>query len=58
MLDDPIVAEVRKARETIAKRYNHDLRAMVRDMQKRQKTSGHKIVSFLPKRVKTVTSKR
>jgi hypothetical protein len=34
--DDPIVAEVRRAREEVAARYNFDLRALFDDMMRRQ----------------------
>jgi hypothetical protein len=34
--EDPIVAEVRKAREEIAARYNYDLHALFADMMRRQ----------------------
>jgi hypothetical protein len=50
MTDDPIVAEVRVARELHAKKFNYDLKAIVADLKKRQKTSGHKIVSFPAKK--------
>jgi hypothetical protein len=34
--EDPIVAEVRRAREEIAARYDYDLRALFADMMRRQ----------------------
>jgi hypothetical protein len=49
MIEDPIVAEVRRAREEIAKRFNYDLRAMVEDARKRQAESGRQVVSFPPR---------
>jgi len=45
MNDDPIVAEVRKARMEILDSYGGDYRAMMRDMMKKQWTSGHKVTS-------------
>ncbi len=51
MYHDPIVDEVRKAREEYAKRFNFNLRDMVADLQRRQRESGRKTVSFPPKRV-------
>ena len=36
MWTDPIVEEVRAAREEYAASFNHDLDAIVRDLQKRQ----------------------
>jgi hypothetical protein len=38
--DDPIVAEVRRAREEYAAHFNYDLAAIVEDLQRRQATSG------------------
>jgi hypothetical protein len=49
MMEDPIVAEVRRAREEIAKRFNYDLRAMFEDARRRQAQSGRKVVSFPPR---------
>ncbi len=51
MMEDSIVAEVRRAREEIAKRFNYDLRAMIEDARKRQALGGRKVVSFPPRPV-------
>jgi hypothetical protein len=48
MIDDPIVEEVRRVRDAYAASFNYDLRAMVRDIQERQKRSGRKYVSYPP----------
>jgi len=45
MWDDPIVEEVRKHREARAAKFNYDIRAMIEDARKREKKSGHPIVS-------------
>lgn len=50
MKDDPIVEEVRKHREEYAKKFNYDLDAICRDLQKKQEESGKVVVSFPPKR--------
>jgi hypothetical protein len=50
MTDDPIVAEVRKARDEYAKRFNYDLDAICDDLQQRQVQAGRKVVSLPPKR--------
>ncbi|HUT13832.1 MAG TPA: hypothetical protein VMY42_25310 [Thermoguttaceae bacterium] len=55
MFRDPIVEEVRKARDEYARRFNYDLDAICRDLRERQKKSKHKVVSFPPKRVKPKT---
>jgi hypothetical protein len=49
MIDDPIVAEVRKARDEYARRFNYDLDAICKDLQQKQVHSGRKLVSFPPK---------
>jgi hypothetical protein len=51
MRDDPIVEEVRKARDTHAKKFNYDLEAIVADLIKQQGTSGKKLVSFPPRKL-------
>jgi hypothetical protein len=49
MIEDSVVAEVRRAREEIAKRFNYDLRAIIEDARNRQALSGRKVVSFPPR---------
>jgi len=49
MATDSIVAEVRQARDALAKRFNYDLRAIIEDARRRQAASGRKVVSFPPK---------
>ncbi len=44
---DPIVAEVRKVKEQLAAKFDFDIAAMLRDVQKREKTSGHKLISLV-----------
>jgi hypothetical protein len=56
MTQDSIVAEVRKAREEIAKRFNYDLRAIIEDAKKRQALSGRDVVSFPPKPARKVAT--
>ena len=43
---DPIVDEVRRARDAYAARFNYDLRAIYRDLKAQEKRSGRKIVSY------------
>lgn len=50
-MKDPIVEEVRRAREAHAKRFNYDLDAICEDLRKREKNSGRTTVSLGPKRV-------
>jgi len=49
-MKDPIVEEVRRAREAHAKQFNYDLDAICEDLRKPEKTAGHPTVSFPPKR--------
>jgi hypothetical protein len=46
---DPIVEEVRKVRQEHAKQSNYDLRAIVDDLR-RQERSGRNYVRFTPRR--------
>ena len=50
MPGDPIVAEVRRARDAYARRFNYDLEAIVKDLQQQELRSGANVVSFPPKR--------
>ena len=47
---DPIVEEVRRARDAHAKQFNYDLDAIVEDLQKREKELGLAAVSLPAKR--------
>jgi len=49
MMKDEIVEQVRQVREKQAARLNFDLKAILADARRRQKDSGHRIVSFAPK---------
>ena len=51
IMKDPIVEEVRRAREAHAKQFNYDLDAICEDLRKPEKTAGHPTVSLPPKRV-------
>ena len=43
---DPIVDEVRRARDAYAARFNYDLRAIYRDLKEQEQRSGRQIVSY------------
>ena len=43
---NPIVEEVRRARDAYAARFNYNLRAIYRDLKEQEKRSGRKIVSY------------
>jgi len=55
MFEDPIVDEVRKARDEYARQFNYDLDAICRDLREKQKKSNRKVVSFPPKRTEQST---
>jgi hypothetical protein len=42
--EDPIVEEVRKARDAYAKRFNYDLDAIYRDLKEKERQSGRVVV--------------
>lgn len=43
---DPIVDEVRRARDAYAARFNYDLRAIFRDLKDKERRSGRTLVSY------------
>lgn len=51
MTRDPIVDEVRQFRDAYAKRFQHDLEAICRDIRTKQTQSGSKVVSLPPRPV-------
>jgi hypothetical protein len=50
MWQDPIVDEVRKAREEHARKFGNDLAAICRDLREQQARSGRKVVRLEPRR--------
>jgi hypothetical protein len=53
MWKDPIVEEIRGAREEHAARFGYDLRAIYDDLKESEKQTHGKVVSLQPKRVKS-----
>ncbi len=51
MMDDPIVAEVRRYRDEHAKKFNYDLDAIVRDIKSREGKDGEPVVTLPPRRI-------
>ena len=51
MWEDPIVEEVRKARDAHAAKFNYDLQAIYRDLKEQEKQSGRTFVFYPPKRI-------
>lgn len=58
MNDDPIVQEVRKARDEYAKKFDYDLDAICRGMQEKQQQPGKQVVSIPPKRPAAVADQQ
>jgi hypothetical protein len=54
MSSDPIVAEVRRARDLLAAKFAYNLTAIARDARKRQKQSRRKVVSMKPRKTQPV----
>ena len=50
MTTDPLIAEVRHARDVLAAKFNYDVAAIVRDAQKRQRQAKLKVVSLKPRK--------
>jgi len=49
MFKDPIVEEVRAARQKHAAQFKYDLRKISEDLRMKEQQAGRKIVSFPPK---------
>ena len=49
MKPDPIVEEVRKARQDHAAKFNYDMKAIFADLKEKEKACGHRIVSRPPR---------
>lgn len=50
MTKDTIVAEIRRIREEQAAKHRFDIKAILEAAKKRQRRSGHKVVSFVSKK--------
>jgi len=46
---DPIVEEVRKARQNHAEKFDFNLDAICKDLMEQEKTCGHPVVSLSPR---------
>ena len=50
MWQDPVVKETRDLRAQYAKRFNHNLDSIFKDIRKRQEKSKRKCVAFPPRK--------
>ena len=55
---DPIIDEIRAARDEHAARFNYDVKEIFRDIQAQQEASGREYVRLLPRRVASVQEDR
>ncbi len=53
---DPIVEEVRKSRDSYAKRFNYDLDAIFRDLKEKERCSGRVVVPCPAKKAAVASS--
>ena len=51
MWRDPIVEEIRQYRQEYAAQFNHDLKAICRDLRERQEKGGRKVLSLPPRSI-------
>ncbi|HKI01870.1 MAG TPA: hypothetical protein VKK31_07825 [Thermoanaerobaculia bacterium] len=56
MWNDPIVEEVRQAREEHAAKFDYDLKRIFQDLKEQEQRSGRKVVSLAPRRPAEVAS--
>jgi|GEM_PF-830286 len=56
--EDEIVAEVRKARETLFAAAGYDLDAFCRKLREQQQRSGRQVIAHPPRRAATKAAKR
>ncbi len=54
MPSDPIVDQIKRLREEYASRFDYDVRAIVRDVQSRQRDGNPQIVRRVPRRVQEI----
>jgi len=52
MYRDSVIDEIRTIRETYAEKFSYDLEAIYHDLKEKEKTCGHRLVSFPARRAK------
>jgi len=50
MINDPIVNEVRRIRDELAKKFNYDVDAIFADLREKQKRHNHRVVNLKDRR--------
>ena len=56
-MKDPIVEEVRQARQDHAKEFNHDLSKICKDLKRIERECGHRLVNLPPKLLTKASSR-
>ena len=51
MNPDPIIQEVREAKESVAAEYGHDLRSLMEDLMHHQSEYGERLISLPPRKI-------
>jgi hypothetical protein len=54
METDPIVEEIRRNRDEYARKFNYNIRAICRDIRKKQKKAGTQVVKLQPRPAKHI----
>lgn len=57
MEQDEIIREVRAVRENLAARHNYDIRALLKEAQRRERDSDHKLIHLEPKQLNDETKR-
>ena len=57
-MEDPIITAIHRHREAFARKFKYNVRAMLEDVRKREKASGHPVVSFAPVKESSKPSRR
>ena len=50
MNPDPIIQEVREAKESVAVEYGHDIRSLMEDLMRHQSEYGERLISLPPRK--------
>ena len=55
---DPIIDELRKVRDALAKKYDYDIEKLAEALRAEQEKGGRKVVSFPPRKPRQVRVRR
>ena len=58
MIEDQVLAEIRKIKDDLASEYGYDVRKMLNDAVERQKKSEHRVVNLIRKKRANQSSQR